>query len=202
MKLLLFCFLSVSISLSAQTNCDSLIINCCDYSLIGNDTITLQVQNTATQEIFDYPGFVILDQAGDTIAKETVNYFGIGGGGFQTHTLNLMAPLVVPFQGTLQLHGLFYDTLYCEFPLIINSLSLEKMANSLSTYPNPVHDKLFVDGIESGSYRLYSLTGELVGYDSFQKQGISLATLKAGMYVIEVEDNANGQITRVKILKD
>lgn len=202
MKLLLLFFFGVSTCLTAQTNCDSLIINCCDYGLIGNDTITLQVQNTATQEIFDYPGFVILDQAGDTIAKETVNYFGIGSGGFQTHTLGLMAPLVVPFQGTLQLHGLFYDTLYCEFPLMINSLRIEEITANVSMHPNPVHDILFIDGIESGNYRVYSLAGELVEYDVFQNQTISIATLKAGIYMVEIEDDSSGQITRAKILKD
>lgn len=202
MKLLLIIFIAVSTSLSAQTNCDSLIINCCDYALIGNDTITLQVQNTATQEIFDYPGFVILNQSGDTIAKEIVNYFGIGGGGFQTHFLNVMAPLVVPFQGTLQLHGLFYDTLYCEFPLMINSLGIETVSQELTVYPNPVHDKLFLDGIESGNFTVYSLAGELIKKNTFQNKSISFADFEDGMYILEIHDDSNKLMQRIKLLKN
>ena len=87
MRLLLF-FTVFNLPLIAQTNCDSLEINCCDFQLLGNDTISLSAQNNAQNEIFDYPGFLILANNGDTIAKETVNYFGIGSGE-QTHYLLL-----------------------------------------------------------------------------------------------------------------
>lgn len=202
MKLLRYFFIGISTSLLAQTNCDSLIIDCCDFTLIGNDTITLQAQNNSTQELFDYPGFVILDQVGDTIAKETVNYFGIGSSGFQTHILDLKAPLNVPFQGTLQLWGLFYDTLYCEFPLMINSLGIEVIALELRVYPNPAHDQLQVDGIESGQYLVYSLNGDLIKKDEFLNGTISFRNYVAGIYFVEIRDDSKELSQRIKIIKN
>lgn len=202
MKILVYFFIGfVSMSISAQTNCDSLIINCCDFTLIGNDTITLQAQNTASQEIFDYPGFVILDQNGDTIAKETVNYFGIGGGAFQTHTLILKAPLNVPFQGTLQLHGLFYDTLYCEFPLMFTHLGIEGLEQEFGVYPNPVNDILTLVGIESGNYSVFSLKGDLIADSKTFSQGkIDFLSINPGIYFVEIQ--ANQKVLRYRIIKE
>jgi len=70
----------------SQTASDSLIIDCCNYDLIGNHAIPLAVSNTNVSEIFDYPGFILVADNGDTSARETVNYFGIGWGS-QTHYL-------------------------------------------------------------------------------------------------------------------
>lgn len=42
-------------------------------------TIMLTVAN-GSSDLFDYPGFVLLDSEGDTLAKETVYYFGMAKG--------------------------------------------------------------------------------------------------------------------------
>lgn len=141
--------LLVSFTTRAQNlpACDSLAINCCSVNPAGQNTLTLTVENTSSV-LFDYPGFALLDSNGDTIAIETVNYFGIGSGP-QTHVMNIVAPLTLPFTGSLQLHILFYDSLACTFPVTLpDTVSGLHVYGSESRipvpFPNPVHDLLFV----------------------------------------------------------
>ncbi|MEZ5197354.1 MAG: hypothetical protein R2764_13435 [Bacteroidales bacterium] len=54
----------------------------------------------------------------DTVAKETVNYYGIGAY-WQPHTLELNAPITLPFAGYLELHTGFFSSLACSFPITI-----------------------------------------------------------------------------------
>ena len=54
----------------------------------------------------------------DTVAIETVTYFGIGSNP-QPHTMSIVAPLNLPLQGFLNLYSLFEDTLACSFPITI-----------------------------------------------------------------------------------
>lgn len=199
-NLLLLFFTVFTFSLQAQTNCDSLEIDCCNFQLLGNDTISLQVQNSSLEEIFDYPGFLILSENGDTIAKETVNYFGIGFG-WQTHYLAVQNSISVPFSGTLQLHGLFYDTLYCEFPLEISSLSLEEQTYEISVHPNPVVNQLTIEGVTTSDYTIYNLSGENVKSGTFQNSTIDLNELPAGSYIIEFTDDFIVLRNKLKFLK-
>src|SRR5690348_13010364 len=108
-KILLLSLLQLSFFAKAQNlpSCDTLVINCCTLNSVGPNTITLYASNSSSN-LFDYPGFIVLDAALDTIAKETVTYFGIGQG-FQAHTMDIVAPLLLPFNGTLELHTLFYS---------------------------------------------------------------------------------------------
>lgn len=173
----------------SQTDCDSLEINCCDFSLIGSDTIILQAKNNNLEDIFDYPGFLILSESGDTIAKEIVNYFGIGSG-FQNHYLEILEPFIVPFNGTLELHGLFYDTLYCQFPLSIEALSSEKLESIVSIFPNPVDDILSLNGIEIGYFTVLSIDGKaIIHNERFENGQIDLTALKSGAYFISLEND-------------
>jgi len=78
----------------------------------------------------------------DTIAIETVNYFGIGSGP-QTHTMNLVAPLNLPFTGFLNLYTSFYDSIACSFPIAIpdttTGLALDFQDKGyLNLHPNPL----------------------------------------------------------------
>lgn len=197
---LLFFFTVFNLPLIAQTNCDSLEINCCNFQLLSNDTISLQVQNSALQEIFDYPGFLILAENGDTIAKETVNFFGIGFG-WQTHYLAVQNLISVPFSGTLQLHGLFYDTMYCEFPLMISSLSLDEQTSEISVHPNPAVNQLTIDGVTSSNYAIFNLSGEKVKSGIFQNSTIDLNELPSGGYIIEFTDDFIVFRNKLKFLK-
>ncbi len=111
-------FLFFSITASAQTDCDSVDVISVKYSPFTDTLIVVHVENNNPNEIFDYPGFVLLDSNGDTLAKETVNYFGIGGESI--HTLEVRDGVHDPlndFLGSMELHTNFYDVLACSWNL-------------------------------------------------------------------------------------
>lgn len=128
--LFLFLFL-FSLLANAQTVCDSLDFVSIKYSPFTDTLIYVHVENNNTNEIFDYPGFVILDANDDTVAVETVNYFGIGEE--SVHPLNVRPGMHDPqdnFEGTLQLYSGFYDTFECEWNLD-QSLCAEQPCDSI-----------------------------------------------------------------------
>ncbi|MCF8278292.1 MAG: T9SS type A sorting domain-containing protein [Flavobacteriales bacterium] len=113
-----FLFLVFSFSASSQTVCDSLDFISIKYSPFTDSVIVVHVENNNSNEIFDYPGFVIIDDNGDTLAKETVNYFGIGSE--SVHLLEVSNGVHDPldnFSGQLELFTGFYDTQVCTWPL-------------------------------------------------------------------------------------
>lgn len=185
----------------SQTNCDSLQIDCCNFELLGNDTISLVATNTSTQEIFDYPGFLLLDQNDDTLAQETVNYFGIGLGA-QTHYLSVQNSITFSMEGTLELWGLFYDTLYCSYPITINSIGIdENLMNDLNVYPNPVLSTVKLSEIESGLYSIYSTDGKIITAEQvFNNFLIDLSKLSHGAYILEIKSTT--EKFRSKIIKE
>ena len=135
--------------------CDTLIINCCQVNGGGPNTLLLTAANSSSV-LFDYPGFALLDQNGDTIAIETTNYFGIGTFP-QPHVMNIVAPLVLPFTGTLQLYMLFFDTLACEFPITIPDTVTgitHVPQTHYNIFPNPVIESFTVDVNYPGMIRM------------------------------------------------
>ncbi|MFM1874888.1 MAG: hypothetical protein RL266_625 [Bacteroidota bacterium] len=110
--------LLISTFASAQTACDSLDFVSIKYSPFTDSLIIVHVQNNNANEIFDYPGFVLLDDNGDTLALETVNYFGIGSE--SVHSLEVRQGVHDPldnFAGTLKLYSSFYNTFECEWDM-------------------------------------------------------------------------------------
>lgn len=96
--------------------CDSLEIVSVQWHAFTDTAIVVHVINENANEIFDYPNFILFDGNGDTLAVETVNFFGIGGESW--HVLNLHPDATVPvdpFYGTLQLWTLFTEELACEW---------------------------------------------------------------------------------------
>ena len=100
------------------------------YSPFTDSLIIISVENNST-ELFDYPGFVLINTDGDTVAKEVVNYFGIGSQ--SVHPLQVRAGVHHPlqnFEGTLQLYSGFYDQFECEWQLN-ESLCTENECDSI-----------------------------------------------------------------------
>lgn len=96
--------------------CDSLVIVSIEYSAFNDTVIELTVSNNSSV-LFDYPGFILFDSNGDTLAMETVNYFGIGQGP-QVHVLAIRPSATLPtgsFNGTLELWTGFYVDHPCTF---------------------------------------------------------------------------------------
>ncbi|MFZ1687840.1 MAG: hypothetical protein WAU70_10485 [Flavobacteriales bacterium] len=101
--------------------CDSLVIYSILYGAFNDSTIEVVVSNPSSV-LFDYPGFILFDGNGDTLAIETVDYFGIGTGP-QVHTLVIHPDATFPagvFTGTLELWTSFTTDLACNFPVTLD----------------------------------------------------------------------------------
>lgn len=108
---------SFTVAGGTATACDSLIITSVSWAPFSDTALLVHVFNP-TSELFDYPGFILLDANGDTLAKETVNFFGIGAESW--HLLTVQPGAVIPegpFNGTLELWELFYGTFACSWNL-------------------------------------------------------------------------------------
>jgi len=180
--------------------CDSLIITCCAFDSLGPNTITLYAANPSS-ELFDYPGFVLLDAAMDTIAKETVNYFGIGTGP-QPHTMNIVAPLDLPFTGYLDLYELFGQILACSFPFTIadtaTAVTEIRPDTSVIIFPNPCTDELHVQPSGSSAsgealLTIVDVTGKEV-YTAGKTQlpaTLLLNGIQPGIYLLRITNTNN-----------
>ena len=122
---------SFPFTISAQTSCDSLDFVSIQYSPFTGTVLIVEVENNNQNEIFGYPGFVLLDANDDTLAVEAVDYFGIGQE--SVHRLNVKPVVHDPlqnFDGTLELHTGFYNQLVCEWD-INQSLCADSPCDSL-----------------------------------------------------------------------
>ena len=104
------------VSGGTPSDCDSLEIISVHWGVFGTDRLVVTAAN-GSSDLFDYPGFVMLDMDGDTLAKETVNYFGIGVLP-QEHLLEVVDGAVIDsntLQGQLHLWSGSYAEQECQF---------------------------------------------------------------------------------------
>ena len=210
-KQLLLSLALLPITLFAQNlpACDSLLIECCDFSLTENSMI-ITTENQSSV-LFDYPGFVILDANEDTIAKETVNYFGIGWGP-QQHTLSIYNAPDLPFTGTLKLYTWFYESLSCTFDIIIPDTTLNNTSshnkNDINIYPNPCNDQLWISWDDKTNapiqISIIDMNGHLVkeiknNLSRAQVLNIDLTELEAGLYFLNIQTEE--KVKKEKLLK-
>ena len=166
--------------------CDSILITNFDYTPDSLNRISLFAAN-ANMDIISYPGFVVLNHLGDTMAKETVNYFGIG---FfpQQHFLEVYQPITNPFSGNIELHSWFYDSLRCVFPFTLDTTlsNMNDILNDMNLYPNPTKDLVFISGgLTIKKFKIYDSFGRLIqtGCGNI----FDLKNYKNGVYMVSVE---------------
>ena len=93
---------------SCNYNCDALEISSIVYN---SNQITVTVQNSSFAG-FPYPGIILFNSLGDTMAIEDVNLFGIGDESI--HVLELTEETITS-NVSLQLFTGFYDIMVCEW---------------------------------------------------------------------------------------
>jgi hypothetical protein len=102
--------------------CDSLELVSVRWHPFSDTALVVHVINGNTiGELFDYPNFILFDASGDTLAKETVNFFGIGGESY--HTMRIMDGVTFPvntFSATLELWTGFTTSLACTWELEVD----------------------------------------------------------------------------------
>lgn len=101
----------------AQSPCGDVDIRSVQYSPFTDTVIVVQLVNNSVAG-FQYPGFVLINSSGDTVAKEDVDLFGIGQE--SVHLLNVVPGVHNPlddFVGDLELYTGFYDVFACSWDL-------------------------------------------------------------------------------------
>ena len=153
MPLLFLFFLNAVFScISAQRtdNCSQLAI--AFHGIVAtddSDQLFFEISNASYNgTLYNYPGFILIDEKGDTIAREETNYYGIGTN-FQTHLLKMEGELNLPFKGRLELWGSFYQHSYCSFPVEIEDADFVERSDfegePLKVATNYAGDQLIVD---------------------------------------------------------
>ena len=180
--------------------CDSLVINCCTYNMFGPNTVTLTVTNNSSV-LFDYPVFVLFNSNMDTIAIETLTYFGIGTSP-QPHTMNIVAPLNLPFTGFLNLYTLLFDTLACSFPITIpdtvTGISMGyQPGEDFMIKPNPVFDSGIItvetsmQPVADMKIGIMDMTGRSIPIEPIKNDfgfwELNIQTLNPGIYILLIE---------------
>lgn len=118
-------------NVSGGLGCEALNIVTLHWATFNDSTIVLKVTNSDIG--FDYPGFVLLDTNGDTLAVETVDFFAIGTESW--HTLQVHPDAEIPtgtFPVHLHLWTGFFQELACTWELDIDLCSLD---DCVSIYP-------------------------------------------------------------------
>ncbi len=201
MKTLLTTLLLLPILAFGQTTvCDSLTI---DNIFVNDSTGFVEVTVTNnSSEIFSYPGWILFDGNMDTIAVETVNLFGFLGQ--NTFYLEIQNGMTYPFTGELGLYTGFYDSLWCTFPVTIDSTMVGvdlPLEESVEVFPNPVKDQLSIQfgEIEVSELKLYNNSGQLIYSDRLKQQrgtAIDFSNWPVGLYHLVLMDNQGRLINR------
>ena len=198
--LFLFCFSIKCILFGQQFSCDSVQISSIQLSAV-NPTIEVVVKNS-NFDIISYPGFIMFNSNGDTLAKESVNYFGIGWT-YQLHELNIINPINLPLSGYLELHALFYDTLVCTFPYTLDTTlnSGIIIANNIKVFPNPSFDDVTII-VNSINGNIQTEVFDLIGnrLQTTNETTISLRDYSKGIYILKVA--YGDRVEEVRVVKD
>jgi len=177
--------------------CDDLVIDFVRWAAFSDTSVIVHVYNNSTT-LFNYPGFVLLNSAGDTLAVETVNYFGIALE--STHILTVRPGAIIP-NGTnaisLHLWTGFYDVLACTWELDLDLCPPQPCSTIRPTLQN------FGGGIVTGDFNWAILTEDLEEVASgtltmteiqqFAQDSICLAPGNYQMTCVALQSSTGGQ---------
>jgi hypothetical protein len=105
----------------AQPPCEGLSIVSVTYAPF-TDTVIHVVLNNTGGDFVSYPSFLLLDAENDTLAQESVNFFGVGMG-LNTHRVDIRPDVELPpapFPGRLELWTGLGDSIVCAWELSID----------------------------------------------------------------------------------
>jgi hypothetical protein len=104
-----------SFVVSGLPPCQGLEVQSVRWQAFSDSAVVVQVTNSSSN-LFAYPGFILLDEAGDTLAVEEVSLFGILGTSMHILDVRDVATMPTgPFQGALHLYTGFGAVLACTF---------------------------------------------------------------------------------------
>lgn len=188
---------SFTVSGGNPPSCDSLIIASVSWSPFSDTAVLVHVFNPSLAA-FDYPGFLLLDANGDTLARETVNFFSIGPDYWHTLTVHPGAVIPAgPFNGTMQLWTDLFSAMACNWELDLDLCPGDSCQTVLVDIGN------FGGGLATGSFQ-YTVreNGSPVAQGSFtltadQQYDQDTLCLPPGHYLMELvpqQEPTGGQL--------
>jgi hypothetical protein len=187
--------------------CDSVSITNFRFDTMPGQ-LALEAANISSNG-FGYPGFIFFDSNMDTLAKETVDYFGIWNSP-QTHKLVIKNQINSPQTGFLSLYGGFYDTLYCTWPVTLQDTPLaatESLYGEIEMSPNPSSGQVKLRWTQQGintpaSATVFNLRGQIVA--ELPRIGLnpvfSVEDWTPGLYLVQIRTADQQQICLKKLL--
>lgn len=175
--------------------CAELDLVSVQWQAFGDTALMVHVLNSSSS-IFPYPNFILFNAQGDTLAKETVNLFGIGNEGW--HLMRIQSGIAMPeedFNGRLELWTDFTQVLACsweqEFSLCPDEACSELEIHLSETVSPPVigtYNWMLGDlfgGLHSGQFTL-----------SAQEQHVSTTLcVPPGAYFLDVSPTDPGSFS-------
>jgi len=189
MRSLFALLLFAASSASAQNVCDNLLVSDVRYHAFTDTLINVYCANWNQTEIFNYPGFMLRNAEGDSVAGETVNTFGIGNG----HVAYMRIVDGVTFadhhiDGTLELWTDFYAEQACTFALdesLCPTDDCNPLSLSLVNWGGALTNGVFNFVVRNADNENL-LEGQLTLDDTHQDTTVALC-LPNGHYTITVE---------------
>lgn len=184
-----------SFTVSNGDPCAVLDLVSVQWQAFGDTAVMVHVLNNSSS-LFSYPNFILFNAQGDTLAKETVNLFGIANEGW--HLMRIQSGIAIPeeaFNGRLELWTDFTQVLACsweqEFSLCPDEACSEleiHLSNTLSTPVIGTYNWMLGDlfgGMHSGQFAL-----------SAQEQHVSTTLcVPPGAYILNVSPTDPGSLS-------
>jgi len=104
------------------------------------------------------------------------------------------------FEGITRPQGAGFDIGAYEYS---NGMEInEQIQTNISVYPNPTNDKIFLpEQYNNVTYKIYTISGQLVNNGIIKEQVIKLSRLTTGMYILKIFDTKTNKELQTKIIK-
>jgi hypothetical protein len=169
-----------------------------NWTIIPDSTSIYEVIVTCDNYIGSYPNY-----AQGTAPIDT-DHDGMPDNWETSHGLN---PLDSADRNGNDLDSLGYTNLEVylnEFyqPNSVNAIAEENLQEAIHIFPNPAHDKLFIEGnIKVSEVRIIDLAGRVVDSKPKYQGEIDITQLYAGLYIVEILRNDEA-IIRSRFIKE
>ncbi len=112
---------------------------------------------------------------------------------------SLNAP-TTDFEGITRPQGAGFDIGAYEYS---NGLGInEQVQTNISVYPNPTNDKIYLpEQYINATYKIYTISGQLVNNGIIKEQEIRLSRLTAGIYILKIFVTKTNKEVQTKIIK-
>lgn len=187
---------SFTVSEAGVPNCDDLTIVSVQWATFSDTAISVHVTN---EEIgFDYPAFVLLTAEGDTIAKETTNFFAIANESW--HTLQIHPDADVPvgqFAARLDLWTGFFSEFACMWDMTIDLCPASECVTVhpyIGNFGDAMVDGSFAWSVNDDAGAVANGTFILAGEQQSDEADVCLTPANYTLVVTPLQEPAGGQL--------